>query len=392
MKIAFINQRYGIEVNGGSEYYTRLMAEHLSKYCEVEVLTTQAKDYISWRNEYTCRQEEINGVTVRRFPVTRERKLKRFIWVDRAQRYLTSRLTERLWVAEQGPYVPKMVQYIKQNAEKYDAFIFTTYLYYTSVEGIPEVRDKAVLIPTAHDEPYIYFDCYKKIFHDIQGIVYLTPEEREFVRNLFHNEEIPDAVIGVGIDTPDNIKPEEFRKKYDIDNEYYVYAGRVDAAKGCGKLFTYFEKYVEQNPKAQLVVIGKVCMEVPQISGIKVLGFVSEEEKYQAIAGAKALILPSPNESLSIAVLEAMKMGVPVIVNGACEVLKGHCVRSNGGGVWYTNYEEFVECLHTIEKSSREDMGMKAREYVTENYEWSKVEENFRNFLYSVLEKSDELL
>lgn len=385
MKIAFINQRYGLEVNGGSEYYTRLMAEHMSKYYEVEVLTTQAKDYISWKNEYIDSVEEINGVTVRRFPVVHERKKLRFIFVGRLQRYVPCQWTERLWVKEQGPYVPELIRYIEKHAEEYDAFIFTTYLYYTSVEGIPMVRDKAILIPTAHDEPYIYFDYYKKIFHDIKGIVYLTPEEREFVRNLFHNEEIPDAVIGVGIDEPKDIKSEQFRAKYGIEGEYYIYAGRVDSSKGCGELFAYFEKYIAKNPNAQLVVIGKACMDIPQIPRIKALGFVSEEEKCQAIAGAKALILPSHFESLSIAVLEAMKMGVPVIVNGACEVLKGHCIRSNGGGVWYTNYEEFADCMDEMECASRDDMGERARIYVAENYEWDKVESDFGKFVETVL-------
>lgn len=387
MKIAFINQRYGIEVNGGSEYYTRLMAEHLAKHFEVEVLTTQAKDYISWKNEYDSRQEEINGVTVRRFPVKHERKMIRFALAGRLQRYIPGRWTERLWVKEQGPYAPELINYIEANAEQYDAFIFTTYLYYTSVEGIPAVRDKAILIPTAHDEPYIYFDYYKKIFHDIKGIVYLTPEEKEFVQRLFHNEEIPNTVIGVGIDVPNNIKKEAFREKYGIDSEYYIYAGRVDPSKGCGELFEYFGKYAENHPETQLVVIGKSCMDIPQIPEIKALGFVSEEEKYQAIAGAKALILPSHFESLSIAVLEAMKMGVPVVVNGACEVLKGHCVRSDGGGVWYTNYEEFVECLEWIEKSSPKDISRKASAYVEVNYQWDKVEEDFANFIRLALNK-----
>lgn len=387
MKIAFVNQRYGTEVNGGSEYYTRLMAEHMAKYYDVEVLTTQAKDYITWKNEYADRQEVIGGVTVRRFPVRHERNRERFIWVDKLHRHLTCTLTERLWVEEQGPYVPELIRYIKENAAQYDVFIFATYLYYTSVAGIPAVCDKAVLIPTAHDEAYIYYDCYKKIFHDIRGIIYLTPEEKTLVRKIFHNEEVPDAVIGIGIDTPDDVNPKKFREKYDIDGDYYIYAGRVDSSKGCGELFEYFEKYTAENRRAQLVVIGKVCMEMPQIAGMKVLGFVPEEEKYQAIAGARALILPSHFESLSIVVLEAMKMGVPVVVSGACEVLKGHCIRSGGGGVYYTNYEEFAECLRLTEKSSQEEMRKKAREYVAVNYEWDKVENQFKAFLDVVVGK-----
>ena len=388
MRIAFVNQRYGTEVNGGSEAYTRVMAEHMTKYYDVEVLTTQAKDYISWKNEYTSREEVINGVTVRRFPVKHERTHRRFLWASRFVRFLHCNLTERIWVEEQGPYVPELIQYLEENAAQYDVIVFATYLYYTSVMGIPKVRDKAVLIPTAHDESYIYFNCYKKIFHDIRGVIYLTPEEKELVHKIFHNEEVPSAVIGMGIDAPEQVEYQDFLDKYDIRGDYYVYAGRVDSSKGCGELFAYFEKYVEKNPNAQLVVIGKVCMEMPKIERMKVLGFVSDEEKYQAIAGAKALILPSPFESLSIVVLEAMKMGVPVLVNGACEVLKGHCIRSNGGGVYYTNYEEFEAGLRMIEDAASEDMKAKAKAYVDQYFAWEKVEREFKDFLDVVAGKT----
>lgn len=60
-RIAFVNQRYGLEVNGGSEYYTRLMAERLAKYYEVDVLTTKAVDYTTWKDWYVRDVETING-------------------------------------------------------------------------------------------------------------------------------------------------------------------------------------------------------------------------------------------------------------------------------------------------------------------------------------------
>ena len=47
-RIALVNQRYGLEVNGGSEYYTRLIAERLTGEYQVDVITTKAIDYTTW--------------------------------------------------------------------------------------------------------------------------------------------------------------------------------------------------------------------------------------------------------------------------------------------------------------------------------------------------------
>ena len=68
-RIALVNQRYGLEVNGGSEYYTRMIAERLANRYEVEVLTTKAVDYTTWKDWYARDVETIHGVTVRRFPL-----------------------------------------------------------------------------------------------------------------------------------------------------------------------------------------------------------------------------------------------------------------------------------------------------------------------------------
>ena len=156
-KIAFINQRYGLEVNGGSEYYTRIVAEHLTEEYDVHVITTKALDYMTWEDYYTKDEEVINGVTVHRFSVDRVRKAAKF---DQINGYILNHPEhtveeEQQWVDEQGPLSTKLIKYIENGADDYDVFLFVTYLYYTTTKGLPKVAGKAILIPTAHDEPYI---------------------------------------------------------------------------------------------------------------------------------------------------------------------------------------------------------------------------------------------
>ena len=76
MKLAVVVQRYGADINGGAELHARYIAEHLARHTEVEVLTTCARDYVTWRNELPAGVEQIGGVTVRRFPVARARRAR----------------------------------------------------------------------------------------------------------------------------------------------------------------------------------------------------------------------------------------------------------------------------------------------------------------------------
>lgn len=376
-KIAIVNQRYGLEVNGGSEYYTRMIAEHLLPYYEIEILTTCALDYITWENFYPVGNTLVNGILVRRFLVKRKRNLTRFRVLSRIVRGLPYRpsFLEEFWLKEQGPYCPDLLSYIKEKEQEYDRFLFVTCLYYPALKGLELVSEKSVLIPTAHNEPYIFFHLYRKLFQIAKNIIYLTEEEKKFVNSVFHNEKVIQHVIGIGIEVPKELNIEVFREKYQIEEEYIIYVGRVDIGKNCDKLFEYFIEYkklVSNNLK--LVVLGKQDMEIPKCSDIIALGFVEEEDKYCAIAGAKVLVLPSEFESLSIAILEAMALGKPILVNGMCEVLKVHCKRS-GAGYYYKDKKEFFEYLDKLccEEESYHLMCEYAKKYIQESYQWEKV-------------------
>lgn len=392
-KIALINQRYGLEVNGGSEYYTRLIAEKLDGQFEVEVLTTTAIGYDTWENYYSEGIEVINGIKVRRFKVDQIRDVQAF-------NQMTDRISlnpertlkeEEEWLTAQGPVCQGVINYIRQHEKEYDLFVFVTYLYYLTAKGLPEVAEKSVLIPTAHDEPYIYFNIYRDIFLKPQGFIYLTDEEKELVERIFSNQNIKHIVAATGVDIPENVDEMAFRKKFRVWDKYIIYVGRIDVTKGCDKLFDYFIAYKARHPhsRIKLVLMGKKMIEIPNHPDIISLGFVSEEDKYNGISGANALILPSEFESLSISVLEAMALHVPVIVNGKCEVLKGHCHKSNGG-LYYMDYCEFEGIMRWLTSHSDlwEQIGKNARMYIDQYYQWNVIIEKISALFNEIIDKA----
>jgi glycosyltransferase involved in cell wall biosynthesis len=379
-RLAFVVQRYGREVLGGAEEQCRQLVERLAPRFEVEVFTTCARDYLTWANAYRPGTDGVDGITVHRFPVARPRRVRAFGRLsqrifDRPHRFRD----EAEWMERQGPDSPALFGALARRREEYDLFFFFTYLYQTTFFGLPLVAEKAVLLPTAHDEPPIRLGIYRPLFHLPRGIVYNTEEERAFIEATFHNRHVPNIIGGMGVDLPPlpEIAPAEGARGY------LLYLGRVDVAKGCEELFAGYRRFAAARPDApKLLLAGEVKMRLPRDPRIETLGFVSDERKRELIAGALALVVPSRYESLSLVALEAWAAGTPVVAMEHSAVLAGHLERS-GGGWLYGDAAGLDRALGELLASpgERRRRGLAGRAYVAEGYTWERTVANYAEFL-----------
>jgi len=376
MRLAFVIQRYGLEVNGGAELHCRWLAEHLGERHQVEVFATRALDYLEWRNHYPPGTAVVNGLPVHRFPVRRPRNARVFASLSNVVFYDNhSRDEEEAWVRENGPFSPKLVKAVAAARDRFDFFFFYCYRYYQTYAGLPAVRERAILVPTAEEDPAIQLGIFKPFFRSPRGIVYLTPEEQALVEEAGDNRAVPSVVIGSGLDLPDPCASLDFRKKHGLTRPFVLYVGRVDKNKGCVTLFAYYKKFLEETGfDVDLVLAGKAVIDVPDHPRIRHLGFITEEEKVAALRDCELLVMPSPYESLSVITLEAWKLGRPVLANARCRVLAGQCLRSNGG-LFYHGYAEFAESLKLLlgRPAVRETLGAQGRRYVEQEYSWATV-------------------
>lgn len=376
MRIAFVVQRYGKEVMGGSELHCRLVAERLtaSGY-DCTVFTTTAKDYITWKNAYSPGETLLNGVRIKRYPVEEERNIEDFNkFSDWIFFHDHTHEDEIEWLREQGPLCPRLIEALKKEQEEYEIFIFFTYLYYNTYWGLRTIEGRKALVPTAHDEPPLRLNIMKEVFSLPEAFLFNTESERKMLARLFSFDHKYHDIVGVGVDTPKIVDTFSFCSKYNIRPPYLLYAGRIEPGKGCQELFDYFLRFHSFHPEVHLLLIGNLLMELPRSTWIRYLGFLPPEEKNAAMAAAAVTAHPSHFESLCMAALESMAVRTPLLVQEQAEPLRDHCLRGRSG-LFYSNYEEFAWALDLLlnDGKLREFMGKNGLDYVLENYTWEKV-------------------
>jgi glycosyltransferase involved in cell wall biosynthesis len=385
MKLACVVHRFGADLAGGSEGHCRLIAEHLASQHDVTIVTTCAKDHITWRNHYPAGETRVGPLRVLRFPVARERDMRRFLELnDLIAADLATADQQEQWFRENGPDAPELLEHLRRHGAGYDRVLFWSYRYADTYFGLPLAADRAVLVPTAEEDPLIHVDTLDALFALPKGFLFLTPEEETLVAPRMVAGK-PTAVIGSGLDPAPASVDLSPLDPLGLEDPFVLYLGRIDPNKGCRTLVRHFTRYAETGRSVQLVMAGPASMEIPNHPRIRMLGFVDEAVREALLSKARALMMPSPYESLSMVLLEAWNHGLPALVNARCKVLRGQVERADGG-LYYGNAVEFISALdYLLDHSDKaRQLGQQGREYVDREYRWPIVIDRIEALLRAV--------
>ena len=412
LRVALVVQRYGLEINGGAELLARLVVEQIRGQHDVEVLTTCARDYTTWDMHYAPGEQLVDGIPVHRFAqplrshdgrarIPKPHKLRRSLfkglpWLHLAR--VARPKGDAEWdglnyMRRQGPFVPALVQHLKQAGDRYEVVIYVTALYYPIACGILECPQPALLIPNLHDEAAMYLPLFHHVFRRPRWILWNTDAERDTAKLLYGKDITPGEVCGIGVDVslPAAEQLPAVRQRYAVPGDYVVFVGRVAAAKGFDTLLEAFAAHRRHAARPlSLVVVGQVFEDSLRADGVVYTGFIEMADKNALIAGASACIVSSRHESLSLVLLESFALGTPVIANGESAVLRQHIERT-GAGVVYRGARGLARAIDTVAAwtpERRQAMAESGRRYVEERYNWPRIRATLESALQRVAGKA----
>lgn len=369
-KILIITARFLQNASGGAEKLAYDYASILSESNEVTVCTSCAKDYVSWKNEFPKGQHIENQIRMIRFPVKQTRnmdKMNRLLNQCLEKGDSVSEKEQFDFLKEQGPYCPDLVDYVTKEQKLFDLVILIGYLYYPVVASIPNLKIPFVIVPTFHDEPPFRLPIFKKTYSNKYVYSFNAPEEMAVYEANTKQKVQSYFLIGTYInDTFKNTNTSNSNAKQ------LITIGRIEPAKGFPELFEYFQIWNLYSHRTDVTMkcLGSVAsMETPKNPLIFFTGFVSEEDKISEVQNSFLLLNPSAYESFSISIMEAWIQEKAVLVNAKSSVMRGHCLRSQGG-LYYSDALSFQRTLDFLLENHNitTRLGQNGRQYVLANF------------------------
>ena len=388
-RIDFVVPRYWLR--GGAENAVRMTAEHVAARLgwKIHLHATTALSSGTWANEAPAGDEEINGITVHRHHVDSGRTVE---WGPLNERVKGSPTTidpasEAAFFATQGPVSSDLANAV--TASPADLIVFAPYLFWPTIGVIGDVIDRAVVVPAAHDEPFLRLPSVGRSLAACRGLLYGSVAERRLLERVIPVAQLPHTVLGWGIDEP--VPPGSERPlppQIDDGRPFVLSLGRVEHAKGSVALARFWDTYRQRRePSHRHVLAGELNAEIPEAGhDIVVLSDVDDSTKWDLLRHADVMVAPSAMESFSLVVLEAWTAGTPVVVNRWCGATLDHAAAAEGG-LWYGDYPEFEVALDRLlgDAELRDHLASNGGRFARETYGWDAIVDRFEAFVTHLL-------
>ncbi|MDA0578531.1 MAG: glycosyltransferase family 4 protein [Verrucomicrobia bacterium] len=358
---------------GGAETLLRTLAGYAVKSgIEVNFLTTCARNHFTWENELPAGTRTIDGIQVHFFPVDGDRDIERFLRVQekisRGKKVTPDE--EQTWLRN-NVNSSALLAHLREAGPRYERIILGPYLFGLTYFAAAVDPRRTVLVPCLHDEAFAYLTAFGDMFRNARTIMFNSAPERDLAARLYASNLATMPVVGMGIPafTAD---PKALAQRLGLSSPYVLYAGRREPMKGTPLLLDYLDAFRQRTQRdVKLVLTGSGPFDPPPALAphITDLGFVDEQTKREAMAGAVAFCHPSVNESFGIVVLEAWMADCPALVHARGEVLRHLCQTSNGG-LWFRGYPEFEESLVLLldQPELRNALGQSGRRHVRKEF------------------------
>ena len=127
--------------------------------------------------------------------------------------------------------MPELLEHLRVHGAGYDAVLFWAFRYAEVYFGLPHVADRAILVPTAEEDPVIRMSILERFFARPAGYIFLTPEEHELVQRRMTTGMPPSTIIGSGLD-PAAARPPLDLRSFGVRDPFVLYLGRHRSEQG----------------------------------------------------------------------------------------------------------------------------------------------------------------
>lgn len=383
MKILYITPSLAPEWGGPTTVVTGLTEALVERGVEVSIFTTAKRG----EKEKIIRP---NGVDVRIF---------------------THRFLSRFWRS----YSPSINEMLKKEVEKCDIVHIHElwhYPHYAAYKAAKRTKKPYLITPHGALEPWAlnYKSPKKKIYmrliqkqmlDEASALHAITEAEIEHI----HRFGLKNLITVI----PNGINPEEFQilpPKEEFEEHYkelknkkvILFLSRIHPKKGLDILARASGKIVKNRDDIRLVIIGPdsegykaEVIEMFESMGIlnKTIftGMLTGREKLTALSRADVFVLPSYSEGFSMAILEAMACGIPIIITNKCNFPE---VKEAGTGIIIEpDAEQLTDSLEKLldDEDISKQMGKKGKKLIMERYTWNKIAERMIKLYENILDR-----